>query len=118
MTRLVNEVVRKVADFSLHAGVAAKAHERKKLERLCRYISRPAVSERRLSLTLNGNIRNAVTGSTSVADEGIRRIDPAQDVLPGWYHPCHLPATGLHRKTGGPGAEAACESDEICSYHP
>ena len=38
----------KVAGFSLHAGVAARADERKKLERLCRYISRPAVSEKRL----------------------------------------------------------------------
>ena len=38
-------------------GGAAKAHERKKLERLCRYVSRPAVSEKRLSLTPNGNIR-------------------------------------------------------------
>lgn len=34
----------KVAGFSLHAGVAARADERKKLERMCRYISRPAVS--------------------------------------------------------------------------
>jgi len=33
----------KVGGFSLHAGVAAKAGERKKLERLCRYIARPAV---------------------------------------------------------------------------
>jgi hypothetical protein len=47
----------KVAGFSLHAGVAARADERKKLERLCRYISRPAVSEQRLSLTPNGNVR-------------------------------------------------------------
>ncbi|MCP5407407.1 MAG: transposase [Chromatiaceae bacterium] len=47
----------KVAGFSLHAGVVARADERKKLERLCRYISRPAVSEKRLSLTPNGNIR-------------------------------------------------------------
>lgn len=46
-----------MAGFSLHAGVAAKAHERKKLERLCRYISRLAVSEKRLSLTPNGNVR-------------------------------------------------------------
>lgn len=30
----------KVAGFLLHAGVAARAHERKKLKRLCRYISR------------------------------------------------------------------------------
>jgi len=33
------------------------ANERQKLERLCRYISRPAVSEKRLSLAPNGNIR-------------------------------------------------------------
>jgi hypothetical protein len=46
-----------VAGFSLHAGVAARADERKKLERLCRYISRPAVAEKRLSLTPNGNVR-------------------------------------------------------------
>ncbi len=49
--------VGKVAGFSLHASVAARADERKKLERLCRYISRPAVAEKRLSLTANGNVR-------------------------------------------------------------
>ncbi len=32
----------------------AEAHQRDKLERLCRYISRPAVSEKRLALTANG----------------------------------------------------------------
>jgi len=47
----------KVAGFSLHAGVATRADERKKLEWLCRYIARPAVSEKRLALTQNGNIR-------------------------------------------------------------
>lgn len=51
------DTVGKVAGFSLHAGVAAKAHQRKKLERLCRYITRSAVSEKRLSLTPGGNIR-------------------------------------------------------------
>ena len=49
--------VAKASGFSLHAGVAAQAWERQKLERLCRYISRPAVSEKRLSLTSSGNIR-------------------------------------------------------------
>jgi hypothetical protein len=49
--------VGKVAGFSLHAGVAVRADERPKLERLCRYITRPAVSEKRLSLTPNGNVR-------------------------------------------------------------
>jgi len=51
------DAVGKVSGFSLHAGVAAKADERKKLERLCRYIARSAVSEKRLSLTPNGNVR-------------------------------------------------------------
>ena len=46
-----------VAGFSLHAGVSAKADERDKLERLCRYIARPPVSTKRLSLTRQGHIR-------------------------------------------------------------
>jgi ribosomal protein S27E len=49
--------VGKAAGFSLHAGVATKTNERAKLERLCRYITRPAVSTKRLSLTRNGQIR-------------------------------------------------------------
>jgi len=46
-----------VSGFSLHAGVATKANERNKLKRLCRYITRPAVSEKRLSLTAYGQVR-------------------------------------------------------------
>jgi hypothetical protein len=49
--------VAKEAGFSLHAGVAARAHERQKLERLCRYITRPAVSEKRLAMTSNHKVR-------------------------------------------------------------
>ena len=41
----------------LHAGVATKTCERKKLERLCRYISRPAVAEKRLTVTSRGMVR-------------------------------------------------------------
>ncbi|MFN9791678.1 MAG: transposase, partial [Pseudomonadota bacterium] len=46
-----------VGGFSLHAGVAAQAHERDKLERLCRYIARPAIAERRLSISPQGRVR-------------------------------------------------------------
>lgn len=49
--------VAKVAGFSLHAGVASQAHQRKKLERLCRYVSRSAVSEQRIQLTESGKIK-------------------------------------------------------------
>jgi len=47
----------KVGGFSLHAGVAAEAHESQKLERLCRYIARPAISEKRLSISPQGRVR-------------------------------------------------------------
>jgi len=50
-------LVGEAAGFSLHAGVATKANERAKLERLCRYITRPPVSTKRLSMTRNGRIR-------------------------------------------------------------
>jgi len=53
----VSTRVANIAGFSLHAGVAAEAYQRNKLERLCRYISRPAVSENRLTVLSNGNIR-------------------------------------------------------------
>ena len=49
--------VGKMAGFSVHAGVATKTRERKKLERLCRYISRSSVSEKRLALTSRGMVR-------------------------------------------------------------
>ena len=49
--------VGQVAGFNLHAGVDARANQRRKLERLCRYIARPAVSEQRLSLTAQGKVR-------------------------------------------------------------
>jgi hypothetical protein len=36
--------------FNLHAGVRCGAHQRKELERLCRYITRPAMAnEQQLS---------------------------------------------------------------------
>jgi hypothetical protein len=88
--------VAKVAGFSLHAGVAAEAWERQKLERLCRYISRPAVCEKRLSLTASVNIRYDVKGITSVAGAGMRRSDPTQNALQRWHHARHLRTTGFH----------------------
>jgi hypothetical protein len=51
------DTVGKMAGFSLLAGVAAKTRERDKLEHLCHYITKPAVSEKRLSLTAHGKVR-------------------------------------------------------------
>lgn len=49
-------LVAKNSGFSLHAGVATKADERDKLERICRYIARPAVAESRLSVSDSGDV--------------------------------------------------------------
>ncbi len=43
--------------FSLHAGVDIASHQRAKLERLCRYVSRPPVACERLALTASGQVR-------------------------------------------------------------
>lgn len=49
-------LVAKNAGFSLHAGVAMNSTERSKIEKLCRYIARPAVSLNRLSLSPSGQV--------------------------------------------------------------
>ena len=41
----------------MHAAVGIETHERAKLERLCRYVSRPPVASERLSLTASGQVR-------------------------------------------------------------
>jgi hypothetical protein len=52
--------VAKAGGFSLHAGVAVQLQERKKLEHLCSYVARPAVSEQRLAMTRDGRVRYAL----------------------------------------------------------
>jgi hypothetical protein len=42
--------------FSLHAGVRCGTHQRKELERLCRYITRPAIANERLKQDGEGNV--------------------------------------------------------------
>ncbi|MEM9388552.1 MAG: transposase, partial [Pseudomonadota bacterium] len=54
---LESDKLARVSGFSLHAGVAARADQRAKVERLCRYVARPAVAEPRLSLTERGEVR-------------------------------------------------------------
>ena len=50
----------RIGGFSLHAGVAVNTRERTKLERICWYISRPALSEARLELTDKSMVRCAL----------------------------------------------------------
>jgi hypothetical protein len=84
---LSTTVVGEVSGFSLHAGVATKASERAKLERLCRYISRPPVSTKRLSMTRNGQVRYELktpwrNGTTHVIFEPLDFISRLVSLVP------------------------------------
>ena len=104
----------KAAGFSLHCGVAAAAHQREKLERLCRYISRPALATERLSLTRQGHVRyrlktpyrrrhHAHYPGTARFHRPPRRLSPhparQPHPVPWGFRPESQSARGLHRKT-------------------
>ena len=52
--------------FSLHAGLDIDVGQRAKLERLCRYVSRPPLAVDRLALTASGQVRKS-TASIKLA---------------------------------------------------
>jgi hypothetical protein len=68
--------------FSLHAAVRIDAHQRKVLERLCRYITRPAIANERLSrngkgqvvLQLKSPYRDGTTHIVMSAQEFMQRL--------------------------------------------
>ena len=68
--------------FSLHAGVRTAAHQRKELERLCRYITRPAIANERLSRNAKGQVvlrlkspyRDGTTHIVMSAQEFMQRL--------------------------------------------
>lgn len=117
----------KVSGFSLHAGVAAKAYQRKKIERLCRYIARPAVSEERLSVTEQGKVRYELKtpyrdGTTHVIFEPLDFISKLAALVPPprvnltRYHGVYAPNSKVRgeitgsKKKGKPKEEEGTES--------
>jgi len=70
------ERVARANGFSLHAGVSCEGNQKDKRERLCRYISRPAVAVPRLSLSSTGKVVYTLKtpyrdGTTQVAFEQV-----------------------------------------------
>ena len=123
-----NDSVGNVSGFSLHAGVATKANQRDKLERLCRYITRPAISEKRLSLTDHGKVRYELKtpyrdGTTHVIFEPVDFIAKLAALVPKprvnltRFHGVFAP-NSKHRalvtpaKRGKGGGQVAAEPDE------
>lgn len=49
-------LVASIGGFSLHAGTVCESWERSRLERLCRYITRPPIATKRLSIDAQGRV--------------------------------------------------------------
>jgi len=73
--------------FSLHGDVGVDAHDRKRLERLCRYILRPAVASERLREREDGRIEYELRrpwrdGTTGVVFEPLELIEKLVALVP------------------------------------
>ena len=53
---VIKQLCAELEGFSLHAAVRIEAGQTSRLEHLCRYITRPALSNKRLSLTPDGRV--------------------------------------------------------------
>ncbi len=53
---VIKELCAELDGFSLHAAVRVEAGQINRLEHLCRYITRPPISNKRLSLTPDGRV--------------------------------------------------------------
>ena len=82
--------------FSLHAGIDIAPHQRPKLERLCRYVSRPPVATERMAMDL-------------IRLPALR----AQDSVPRRHHAPRAGAAGFHGPARGAGAAAPHAPDQV-----
>ena len=110
--------------FSRHAGVVAASDERDKLERLCRTITRPAVSTERLSLTAQGLIHYRL--KTPYRDGTTHVVFEPLDLMA--HVPVRHPAGDLRsstsavlpmcdRQVGGPRPQSARQPDPLPRRH-
>jgi len=80
-------LVAKNSGFSLHAGVAFSGTERAKIERLCRYITRPAIALERLSFNERGQVvyklkKSYTDGTTSILMSPLELMERLAALVP------------------------------------
>jgi hypothetical protein len=51
-----NPLLARMEGFSLHVATVCEAYQRGRLERLCRYITRPPIATKRLSVDARGRV--------------------------------------------------------------
>jgi hypothetical protein len=116
--------------FSLHAGVDIPPHLREKLERLCRYVSRPPIAEERLTLASSGPVRYTLKtpyrdGTTHIVLEPLELMARLAALVPPprmhltRFHGVFAPhsklgavVTPAHRGVGAPKAPA-CNGGQV-----
>jgi len=110
--------------FSLHAGVRCGAHPRKALERLCRYITRPAIANERLKEDGAGNVLLQLKspwrdGTTHLRMTPLEFLQPLAGLVPRprlhftRFHGVLAPNAGLRAAlVPGPAQDARVPADE------
>jgi hypothetical protein len=102
-------LVARLAGFTLHADVAIRATDSGGLERLCRYVTRPAIASKRLRLLPGDRVAIDLRhewsdGTTTVILEPLDLIGRLAALIPPprgnltRYHGVFAPAARLHRK--------------------
>jgi hypothetical protein len=76
----------------LHAGIDIEPDQRQKLERLCRYVSRPPVAVDRMALTSSGHVRYTLKtpyrdGTTHIVLEPLDLMARLAHTNPDHYQP-------------------------------
>jgi len=118
---------------SLHANVAVPSRDRRRLEKLCRYIARPPVSTERLSKLSDGRLlyrlkRKWRDGTTHVVFEPIELVEKLASIVPPprahtvRYHGVLAPRAGCRRKIVPAGKtqddETKCRDGDQCANTP
>lgn len=80
-------LVAKNSGFSLHAGVAMAGTERKKIEKLCRYIARPLIALDRLKQNASGQIVYSLKkpysdGTTHIVMQPLELLEKIAAIIP------------------------------------
>ena len=119
---------RAVYGFNLHAKRRVSAHDRKDLERLCRYVLRPPISNDRLRRRADGQIelklkRAFKNGTTHMMLSSLELVEKLASLIPPprfhrfRYHGVFAPNSGLRQavvpQTAKPTKDAA--NDDCCA---
>jgi hypothetical protein len=111
--------------FSLHAPLRCGAHQRKKLERLCRYITRPAIANQRLQRNRAGQVVLQLKspwrdGTTHIVMSPLQLLQRLAALVPRprlhliRFHGVLAP----HAKLRSQIVPSAPDAHEACDHHP